>query len=230
MSFINITYSTLEDAWGENFDTSKKAKKSKKTRATDPLCALYSKRYDKIEHPYDKRPVQRSPPPIAKEKYRKYYGYSDRPRRYKATIPPPPCGYRTEEEDEPTVISPPPPSRPMRSAAQSSRTVPRVRPKPTVPVVPKEDIDDYLSESEEEDDDDVVEDEDLARVYEEDVYEPGVFEENVYSTPRTKCTSKRERLYLDAGIFTISGVLMIFIMEQFIQIGMNLRSSKIYSA
>ena len=44
-----------------------------------------------------------------------------------------------------------------------------------------------------------------------------VVEERVIQ-PRSK-----EKMLLDVGIFTISGILLIFIMEQFIQIGVNLK-------
>ena len=60
MTLIYTPYTSLEDAWGSNFDNdtqvdtfkgSKKKMKVKKTK-NDPLCELYSKRYKKMRKPY----------------------------------------------------------------------------------------------------------------------------------------------------------------------------------
>ena len=112
MSFMNIGYSTLEDAWGENFDRKHKKSKSK----PDPTCALYAKRYREAAPPYAKRSKRRSHGPAfdTDEDYRKYYGYKDRggdrkpryapPKRpseelreYEVSLPAP-SGYLTEDE------------------------------------------------------------------------------------------------------------------------------------
>jgi hypothetical protein len=52
-----------------------------------------------------------------------------------------------------------------------------------------------------------------------------VFEEEEPVVSRTDII--RERMYLEMGLFTISGILMIFMMEQFIQIGMKLKPANI---
>ena len=38
-------------------------------------------------------------------------------------------------------------------------------------------------------------------------------------------TSDREKQYLDLALYVFSGIVLIFVMEQFIQIGINLRSN-----
>ena len=80
MSYLNINYSTLEDAWGSNFEKSKK--KSKQNH----LCNLYQKKNNRVYKPY--KSVQDSThirPIYEDEDYTKYYGYKDgRPYSRKA--------------------------------------------------------------------------------------------------------------------------------------------------
>ena len=72
MSYYNIKYSTLEDAWGENFEHKKKTKKK------DPVCQLYSQRNNKIYKPYKSVHESAHIKPIyTDENYIKYYGYPD---------------------------------------------------------------------------------------------------------------------------------------------------------
>lgn len=90
MSYLNINYSTLEDAWGRNFE--KKHKKNSKD-----LCNLYNKRHSAIYKPYKTTQDPAHVKPIySDEDYVKYYGYKDgRPFRknnnnvtkYKVNIP-----------------------------------------------------------------------------------------------------------------------------------------------
>ena len=71
MSYLNINFSTLEDAWGSNFEKSKKKK-------SNPTCNLYNKRNLKTHKPY-KTVVESSHirPIYEDEDYVKYYGYND---------------------------------------------------------------------------------------------------------------------------------------------------------
>ena len=79
MTIINTGYSTLQDAWGEDFNKKKKTKKTK----NDPLCDLYSKQYAKSLPPYTNSKRHDTSPNYPKEfklnqhDYDKYYGYSD---------------------------------------------------------------------------------------------------------------------------------------------------------
>tara|TARA_Y100000389_G_scaffold90039_1_gene86576 strand:- start:926 stop:1918 length:993 start_codon:yes stop_codon:yes gene_type:complete len=72
MSYLNINYSTLEDAWGSNFEKSKKKKNS-------DVCNVYNKRNStKTSRPY--KSFQESShikPMYEDEDYTKYYGYKD---------------------------------------------------------------------------------------------------------------------------------------------------------
>lgn len=232
MSFVNINYSTLEDAWGENFNNRTKKAKAKKPEV-DPVCALYGKRYTKASPPYARRRREDRVAPTFEtdEEYRKYYGYTDArvKKVFTAEIP---SGYITEEE----YVAP----KPRAPKPTRARRVPR-KPvyvdEPQFQVVEDEDqhqpytleedepnsapadIDAYLSESEEEEED---RPEPIARA------PPpfrDVFEEEEPLVSRTDII--RERMYLEMGLFTISGILMIFMMEQFIQIGMKLKPANI---
>ena len=231
MSFVNINYSTLEDAWGENFNNRTKKAKAKKPDV-DPVCALYGKRYTKASPPYARRRREDRVAPTfdTDEEYRKYYGYTDArvKKVFTAEIP---SGYITEEE----CVAP----KPRTPKSMRPRRVPR---KPVYvdepqfegvededqhqPYILEEeeqnsapaDIDAYLSESEEEE-------ENPEPITRAPAPFRDVFEEEEPLASRTDII--RERMYLEMGLFTISGILMIFMMEQFIQIGMKLKPTNI---
>lgn len=90
MSYLNINYSTLEDAWGKNFE-------KKKKHTSKDICNLYNKRHSPIYKPYKTTQASSHVHPIyADEDYTKYYGYKDgRPfsrtpksvAKYKVNIP-----------------------------------------------------------------------------------------------------------------------------------------------
>lgn len=92
MSYLNINYSTLEDAWGRNFE-----KKHNKKGNSKDLCNLYNKRHSEIYKPYKTTQAPSNINPIySDEDYTKYYGYKDgRPfsrknrniAKYKVNIP-----------------------------------------------------------------------------------------------------------------------------------------------
>jgi hypothetical protein len=71
MSYLNINYSTLEDAWGSNFEKTKKKKESSS-------CGLYNKRNQKTHKPYktlvDSKHIR---PVYDDENHIKYHGYED---------------------------------------------------------------------------------------------------------------------------------------------------------
>lgn len=84
MTVINTNYSSLEDAWGDNFNVNtgtKKHRKSKKETAvssSDPLCELYGKRYRKIKKPYGSK----SSTPLDDEYVHRYNVYKGDDRRH----------------------------------------------------------------------------------------------------------------------------------------------------
>lgn len=72
MSYLNINYSTLEDAWGSNFEKSKKKKQS-------DVCNMYNKKNSaKTLRPYKSFQESSHIKPIYEDDdYTKYYGYKD---------------------------------------------------------------------------------------------------------------------------------------------------------
>lgn len=74
MSYLNINYSTLEDAWGGNFERKKKSRGNK-----SDVCDLYNNRNAKIYKPYKTSPQESThiAPIYTEEDYVKYHGYKD---------------------------------------------------------------------------------------------------------------------------------------------------------
>lgn len=77
MSYLNINYSTLEDAWGSNFE--KRNKKSRNSTVKSEVCDLYNKRNSKIYKPYKTSPQESThiTPIYTEDDYVKYHGYKD---------------------------------------------------------------------------------------------------------------------------------------------------------
>jgi hypothetical protein len=72
MSYLNINYSTLEDAWGSNFE------RNHKRQNNNNVCNLYKNRNAKIEKPYKTVRDSTHIRPIYDEtNYVKYHGYKD---------------------------------------------------------------------------------------------------------------------------------------------------------
>jgi hypothetical protein len=101
MSYLNINYSSLEDAWGANFEK----KKSKKQQ--HPSCYLYDKKKQKANKPYKTIANQNTYRPMYTDDdvdHIKYHGYKDnnridsnmdKLRKYKLKYP-----YMVEEENK----------------------------------------------------------------------------------------------------------------------------------
>ena len=109
MSYLNISYSTLEDAWGGGFDKHKKHRLEKNSE----VCNLYNQRHNATYRPY--KTVMESDyikPMYVEDNYVKYHGYKDgrpygRPRhrlaKYKVTLPTFTKGthrYLTDDEED----------------------------------------------------------------------------------------------------------------------------------
>ena len=109
MSYLNISYSTLEDAWGGGFDKREKRKVKKESE----VCNLYKQRHNATYRPY--KTVMESDyikPMYTEDNYVKYHGYKDgrpysRPRhrlsKYNVTLPTFTKGthrYLSEDEDD----------------------------------------------------------------------------------------------------------------------------------
>ncbi|QOI90275.1 hypothetical protein QKU58_gp056 [Pyramimonas orientalis virus] len=103
MSYLNINFSTLEEAWGTNFEKSKKNKEHN-------VCNLYNKRNSNTYKPYKTLVDSKHIKPIYEDdSYIKYHGYNDgRPysrksnklSKYKLQFPYKKPIYATREEEE----------------------------------------------------------------------------------------------------------------------------------
>lgn len=94
MSYFNTNFSSLEDAWGENF--SKKPKEKNVAKTKDPICNLYNQRNRSTSMPFTENKHKEQEVIYPTESYDKYYGYKDaykysrKPSRisnYKSSLP-----------------------------------------------------------------------------------------------------------------------------------------------
>lgn len=276
MTIINTNYTTLEDAWGSNFDinVSKKNKKIKKGTASkpDPLCELYSRRLKKAKKPYENDKY------TGDEKYRAYKGH-DRALYYKY-----------EDNEFHSLVNPERQKtsfltvddelnnmalntdfdesfdnsnecidvNSLRRVSTSKKK--KKNKKVHFNVVPEDDDDVYLQEAilqeenpyeeelsetaqqryekiyanvyEETDDEQLDEKDDLTDISAECDDKFLIEEEmrrNAHIQTLRNLLNKQndfsdERQYLDILLYILSGIILIFMMEQFIQIGMRLKS------
>lgn len=220
----------------------------------DPICELYGKRHTLPAPPFQstKKGMRSHGAPYTEEynpnNYRKYYGYDDfdgfvneeqtmpkpsrsvrESRKYKVSVPSYQSGYHTEEEmdnDHTGAMMPKYVRKPKRMMQK----------KPKSHIKTMYEIDSYLSDSEEESQDLSYYDKPQSYAIEEEVEEEVIGKQkyrNMYPTYAEEeeetyiytnnCMD--ERMYLDAGIFTISGIMLIFILEQFVQIGIGLQKT-----
>jgi hypothetical protein len=298
MSYLNINYSTLEDAWGENFEKKKKKK-------TPPACELVSNRNANVYKPYKTLHESSHIKPIYTDKdYIKYHGYQDgRPvardnkklSKYKLQYPyKPKSNYFSEEEDfeeedfeeEETYVNQFSPIKPRVKSQQfayykpkvvrnnysgkvqngkvtlnkkvhpqfkTQKEIPRkLNVKPLVQPdeedeefelinnnnddVSDDEFDSYLTpKNSEEEDDETIDDEYnniLRSVYTEEesprkkryALEEEDFEEEDYPIRKRKTVKSLNNINLDLVLYTVSGIILIFILEQFIQIGMKIKT------
>jgi hypothetical protein len=282
MTIINTNYTTLEDAWGSNFDknVSKKNKRNKKNAAVsskpDPLCELYSRRLKKARKPYDNDKY------TSDEKYRAYKGH-DRALYYKY-----------DDDDFPSLVNPERQKTSFltvddelnamalntdfdesfdnsnqcidvnnlkRVSTATTKRKNKKDKKVHFNVVPEDEDDVYLQEAilQEENPYEEMELSETAQQRYEKIY-ANVYEEtddeglddklndlsittecddkllieeemrrNAHIQTLQNLLSKQndftdERQYLDIILYILSGIILIFMMEQFIQIGMRLKS------
>lgn len=276
MTIINTNYTTLEDAWGSNFDksVSKKNKKNKKSKP-DPLCELYSRRLKKAKKPYNTDKYDDDD-----EKFRAYKGH-DRALYYKYDDDEFPSMVNSERQktsfltvdDELNAMA-------LNTEFDESfdasdrcidvnnlkkpNTRAKRKPKKKVHfnVVPEDDDDVYLQEAilqeeapydvddisetaqqryekiyanvyEETDDEQMDDDMDDSNRVSAECEDKSLIEEEMRRNAHVKTLQDMldqqsdfadERQYLDIILYILSGIILIFMMEQFIQIGMRLKS------
>ena len=199
MTVINTNYSTLEEAWGGNFN------KTKKKKAKDPLCELYSKKNIKARKPfYDE---SNEPQPMDDSVYGSIL----------------PGNYEKSRS-----------SRTMRIQKDASD---RQR-KPNYKTVEIDGADEPVYAAEDEDDDDVYLEKYLDQETREDSGREPPERYAKYSRFADDKPVRRRgssALYvdydaamdkdkmIDLGLYIVSGVLMIFTMEQILQLGMRMK-------
>jgi hypothetical protein len=283
MTIINTNYTTLEDAWGSNFDknVSKKNRRNKKSAAVsskpDPLCELYSRRLKKAKKPYDNDKY------TGDEKYRAYKG------RDRALY------YKYDDDEFPSLVNPERQKTAfltvddelnamalntdfdevfdnsnqcidvnnLKRVSNSNTTKRNTKKDKKVQfnVVPEDEDDVYLQEAilqeenpyeemdlsetaqqryekiyanvyEETDDeglDDKVSDLSITTECDDKLLIEEEMRRNAHIQTLRNLLSKQneftdERQYLDIILYILSGIILIFMMEQFIQIGMRLKS------
>lgn len=230
MTVLNTNYTSLEDAWGADFDkevsnTHKKGSKKKKKSVNDPLCELYGRRHQKPKKPFSARKSskyashkQNSTPDM-----NQYYGFSDdetypeyeaklpiKDVRFKSSNPCSPSYMNDDDDDDDEYLD-------NAIIEEETKKFQKI----------------FSNVYDESDDEVQVEGEDAVvppvppKHTEEDtirlistIIEREFKKYNL--DPNVECFVD-ERQYLDLVMYTLSGIILIFMMEQFIQIGMKLK-------
>lgn len=254
MTVLNTSYTTLEEAWGDDFRKQTKSRQLlSQNKKQDPLCQLYGRKYQKMRKPFLDKSTE-----IKNGKNYKTTGISSRNRYF---------GYNDdniEDHNKSECIQ----HNKKRSSIKSKKkgNGSSSKNKGVRFNIETEDDDDiYLHNAikdeeilnEQEFDDELIEFEEMnnVRKFYSDVYEESddedydlpepetnnhlvdVEEENMiynrslhnnYNKKSSYCNQyKDERQYFDLIIYMLSGIILIFMMEQFIQIGMRLKVSTI---
>lgn len=197
MTVINTNYSTLEEAWGGNF-VNKSGKKKKSRYVPDPLCDLYAKKNLKSRKPYGDDGVDDG----------MYALYNKNAS-----------------------------SRSMLPQVDSVQSVPRASKYKPINV---DGIEDDVHDAQPIDDDDAY----LERYLDEEAVEREAMASAAASASANASASKRRTLeaydmyqsrrmeadmdkdkLIDLGLYISSGILMIFTMEQILQLGMRMGAS-----
>lgn len=228
MTVLNTSYTSLEDAWGSNFDVVER-KRAKRIKPIDPLCELYSRKNRKSKKPYStSNQNKHSKYSMYTRKHvsdmNKYYGYADEDHTKKADIQDAqflgsfesgecasiksPKRYINEEYDEDDAY--------LESAVVEEESE---KFKKIFSNVYDESDDEVQMEEESPNHKITVESQDcrsISQIIEEELHRYNF-------NPNQNCFVD-ERQYLDLVMYTLSGIILIFMMEQFIQIGMKLKS------
>lgn len=270
MTIVNTSYSTLVDAWGEDFSGSS-TKKSKKKNKKDPLCGLYSQQYNDTLLPYTNRPKFINSPKypnkytLTQEDYDKYYGYSDI-RKYSRNNTP----LKNTVSQRSTIKHnvPVKTTEPIYKVNDDEyfydnddadadyyiKNAPKKKTKKEKKKKKKIVFDDqiyqnyvdeeleeyppsYMNEKQnenEQDDNKIIEnvsidsedsESDIVSEEDEEVREETwVYpEQDISQYSYIDKYTDNSRVYLDFAIYSMSGILIIFMMEQFVQIGINIK-------
>lgn len=270
MTIVNTSYSTLVDAWGDDFNAS--TKRSKKKTKKDPLCELYSQQYNDTLLPYTNRPKYINSPKypnkytLTQQDYDKYHGYTDI-RKYsrnnaplkntvsqrsnmKHSVPVKTSQPIYTVNDDPNVYN-----FNIEKTIHKNKNKKKHKKKQldfddqVYQNYVDEELEEYPSSyinenendvkndietnkidsnsesvdmSDDSDSDVVSEAEEEADIEEEVRQEVYMEQDNSQYNYMGKDTDNN-RIYLDFAIYSMSGILIIFMMEQFVQIGINIK-------
>ena len=216
---MTFGYATLSEAWGDDLSSKKK---KKKMPAQDPICDLYemkgsSSAYteaDLVNYAYDKNKSQRT---YNDTQQTKKLTLEDETFDINQSLPKSlfekqfevrhPQEFEMEDPQDYMVRSCPATKR--QPVAQEYEAPPQP---PTPPQHPKRR--DYFEDEEP-----------PRRVRQERVYDESDLEsESEYDYVRPSQRKKKNKyLYLDLILYVLSGIILIFLMEQFIRIGINMQ-------
>lgn len=268
MTVMYTPYTSIEDAWGKDFSNDYKAEKKKKSKKTDPLCDLYSKRYKKIRKPF----YAKDSDMMENDYFNKVHSFKGEKDTNMYN------GYKDDdftrlvnEERQQTnnmIIGEEGQCVDTYATAKYKKKSKKAKKSVKFQIEPEDEDDLYLQQAvsidEEEDDDsgsrqnfdDIINtnqgsfDRIYSNVYDEtddelveeelsDVKEEScskslsqLIEDEINKNTHLKSLQKRsntisvvdERQYLDLLMYIFSGIILIFIMEQFIQIGIRMKT------
>jgi hypothetical protein len=216
-----ISFSTLEDAWGVNMQSQNNVKSSKKNKVVDPICELYGKRYSKVSKPYS------SAQPMSEglnnsEKYSKNEYSSNMKNRKKNNT-----NSSNHKEYYPIELD-------EYSSFASAKEM------------DSQDDDDYLTNALEDMDNNQIENSatELNSKFNNDVFDnevendynefkdddadndeipQRVAQKTIIKKNKKKLNNTIDEKYLDLGLYISSGILLIFMMEQILRLGMKMK-------
>lgn len=220
------SYSTLEEAWGV---TNNKKKKSKSKE-----CELYDRKSSEVSKPFKKKISSKEATKYKNmmlldedeydEDYEKYFGYHDSRRFSRSSEPRP--GHRKNHQISKKKNLKIDPVNNTYDSDFEEEMIEEEEYEDEVPFVfEEEDDDNYLSQR-------VAEKRPLRRRRQYKMLPPPAEEDEYESSEDIKPIVKSSKdsvdidNILDLSIYTLSGIILIFILEQFVQLGIKLRSFK----
>jgi hypothetical protein len=210
MTVMNTQFSTLEEAWGEPINvTTNNIKKSEQ-------CELYDNRNRQKNKPHrnnTKRELEKDFYMLNHQKrsnnddYEQYYGYADARAhsRTSNTLPKHKETYKNKSSKQINIDS--------KTNTYSDSTNNQKKSF-------DEDDDNYLTSNQK------IANKNISKYIDEEIYDEDMdieSEQKEYNNNNRKTYNNTNQM-IDLSIYTISGILLIFIMEQFVQVGMKIKS------
>ncbi len=208
-----ISFSTLEDAWGintysQNKDNVKSGKNKKKT--VDPICELYGKRYSKVSKPYSAAQSMNTSLNDSEKYNKNEYSTNMKDRKINKDN----AAMTNHKEYYPIELD-------EYSSFASAKEL------------DSQDDDDYLTNALEDMDNNQIEhimetnnsnNNELDNDSDDDSEIPKrVQSKEIVKTQSKKLNNTIDEKYLDLGLYISSGILLIFMMEQILRLGMKMK-------